>query len=102
MNNDILNTPIEFLKGVGPNRAKLIKNELKISNFKDISYQCNSLIVLDVDNTIFYYPNLDQKWWINSINDKMLHKKLSFNDADREFLQRIAHETIEDFYNIKL
>ena len=36
MNNDILNTPIEFLKGVGPNRAKLIKDELKISNFKDL------------------------------------------------------------------
>ena len=39
MNNDILNTPIEFLKGVGPNRAKLIKNELKISNFKDLLFQ---------------------------------------------------------------
>jgi len=26
----------------------------------------------------------------------------TINDADREFLQRIAHETIEDFYNIKL
>ena len=39
MNNDILNTPIEFLKGVGPNRAKLIKDELKISNFKDLLFQ---------------------------------------------------------------
>ena len=39
MNNDILNTPIEFLKGVGPNRAKLIKEELKISNFKDLLFQ---------------------------------------------------------------
>ena len=39
MNNDILNTSIEFLKGVGPNRAKLIKNELKISKFKDLLFQ---------------------------------------------------------------
>jgi len=39
MNNDILNTSIEFLKGVGPNRAKLIKKELKISNFKDLLFQ---------------------------------------------------------------
>ena len=26
----------------------------------------------------------------------------AINDSDREFLQKIAHETIEDFYNIKL
>jgi hypothetical protein len=26
----------------------------------------------------------------------------TINDSDREFLQKIAHETIEDFYNIKL
>ena len=39
MNNDILNTQIEFLKGVGPNRGKLIKDELKISNFKDLLFQ---------------------------------------------------------------
>ena len=39
MNNDILNTSIEFLKGIGPNRAKLIKSELKISTFKDLLFQ---------------------------------------------------------------
>ncbi len=39
MNKDILNTSIEFLKGVGPNRAKLIKNELKLSKFKDLLFQ---------------------------------------------------------------
>ena len=39
MNNDVLNTSIEFLKGVGPNRARLIKDELKISKFKDLLFQ---------------------------------------------------------------
>ena len=39
MNTDILNTSIEFLKGVGPNRAKLIKSELNISTFKDLLFQ---------------------------------------------------------------
>ena len=39
MNNDVLKTSIEFLKGVGPNRAKLIRNELKISNFKELLFQ---------------------------------------------------------------
>ena len=39
MNNDVLNNSIEFLKGVGPNRARLIKDELKISKFKDLLFQ---------------------------------------------------------------
>ena len=34
--NDILRIPIEFLKGVGPKRAELLKNELGISFFEDL------------------------------------------------------------------
>lgn len=34
--NDILFTPIEFLKGVGPKRAELLKKELGISFFQDL------------------------------------------------------------------
>lgn len=33
MTNDFLNTPIEYLKGVGPKRAELLKGELGISTF---------------------------------------------------------------------
>lgn len=33
MLNDFLNTPIEYLKGVGPKRAELLKDELGISTF---------------------------------------------------------------------
>ena len=36
MNNGLLNTPIDYLKGVGPNRAKLLKKELKIYTFQDL------------------------------------------------------------------
>ena len=38
MNIDLFNTPIEYLKGVGPNRAKLLKDELKIFTYKDLLY----------------------------------------------------------------
>ena len=38
MNIDIFKTPIEFLKGVGPNRAKLLKDQLKIFTYKDLLY----------------------------------------------------------------
>ena len=34
--NNLLITPIEYLKGVGPKRAELLKKELKIFSFGDL------------------------------------------------------------------
>ena len=36
MNVPSLQTPIEYLKGVGPNRADLLKKELGIHTFQDL------------------------------------------------------------------
>ena len=36
MNSNILQTPIDYLKGVGPNRAELLKKELGIFTFQDL------------------------------------------------------------------
>ncbi len=36
MNSGVLQTPIDFLKGVGPNRADLLKKELGIHTFQDL------------------------------------------------------------------
>jgi len=36
MDAKTLQTPIEYLKGVGPNRADLLKTELQIHNFQDL------------------------------------------------------------------
>ena len=36
MNSNLLNTPIDYLKGLGINRSDLIKKELKIFNYKDL------------------------------------------------------------------
>ncbi len=38
MSHDIFETPIEFLKGVGPQRADLLKDEVDIFVFKDLLY----------------------------------------------------------------
>lgn len=38
MQSDFLQTPIEFLKGVGPARAKLLREELGISVFEDLLF----------------------------------------------------------------
>ena len=36
MNNDFLNQSVEFIKGVGPSRSKLLKDELNIKTVKDL------------------------------------------------------------------
>ena len=36
MNNHFLHTSIDYLKGVGPNRSKLFKKELKIFTYQDL------------------------------------------------------------------
>ena len=36
MNSQLLQTPIDYLKGVGPNRADLLKKELGIHTFQDL------------------------------------------------------------------
>ena len=38
-NTDILESPIEFLKGIGPSRADLLKKELSIFKFRDLLMQ---------------------------------------------------------------
>ena len=35
---DILETPIDYLKGVGPSRSNLLKKELRIFNYGDLLY----------------------------------------------------------------
>ena len=38
MVSDILQTPIDYLKGVGPSRAKLLRSELGLKTFQDLIY----------------------------------------------------------------
>ncbi len=54
MVNDILQTPIEFLKGVGPTRASILRSELGIKTFQDLIYLFPRRYV---DRTQFYSIN---------------------------------------------
>ena len=38
MKQNYLITPIDYLKGVGPNRADLLKSELKVFTYKYLLY----------------------------------------------------------------
>jgi len=51
---DSLKTSLEYLKGIGPNRAELIKNELKVSNYQDLLY---FFPIRYIDRTRFYNIN---------------------------------------------
>ena len=51
---DKLQTPIEYLKGVGPNRANLLKQELNISTFQDLLHFFPNRYI---DRSTFYKIN---------------------------------------------
>ncbi len=58
MNSNFFQTPIDFMKGVGPNRADLLKKELGIHTFQDL---LNLFPNRYLDRTQFYKINQLQK-----------------------------------------
>ena len=50
MQHNILDTPIEYLKGVGPQRAAVLKKELQIFTYKNLInfIPLNTLIVPNI------------------------------------------------------
>ena len=71
MNPSILQTPIDYLKGVGPNRAELLRSELGIHTFQDL---------------IHLFPN-------RYIDRTRFHKinELQRNNADIQLVGKITH-----------
>ncbi len=51
MNRQIFQTPVEYLKGVGANRADVLKKELGIANFEDL---LRHFPYKHIDRTRFY------------------------------------------------
>jgi ATP-dependent DNA helicase RecG len=73
MNPDILQTPIDYLKGVGPNRADLLRTELGIHTYQDL---INLFPNRYIDKTQFYKINELQR--VNAdvqIIGKIIHLK---------------------------
>ena len=68
--NNILETPIEFLKGVGPQRAQLLKTELNISNFEEL-----------LQHFPFRYVDRSKFYNIAEVTDDVVITRLSVTDA---------------------
>jgi ATP-dependent DNA helicase RecG len=58
MNTNFLQTPIDYLKGVGPNRAELLRSELGIDTYQDL---INLFPNRYIDRTQFYKINQLQR-----------------------------------------
>ncbi len=71
MNSTYLLTPIDYLKGIGPNRAKLLKEELSIYTYSDLLHFFPNRYI---DRTKYYKIN-----------------ELQRNDAEVQIVGKITH-----------
>ena len=94
MSNSLLQTPIEYLKGVGPQRGELLRKELNIHRYEDlINFYPNRYI----DRTRYYKINELQKNESEvQIIGKIIHiKTVEFGKAKKRLVATFVDETGE-------
>jgi ATP-dependent DNA helicase RecG len=94
MSNSLLQTPIEYLKGVGPQRGELLRKELNIHRYEDlINFYPNRYI----DRTRYYKINELQKNDSEvQIIGKIIHMKtVEFGKAKKRLVATFVDETSE-------
>lgn len=94
--NDFLSTPIEFLKGVGPAKAELLKKELQIFSFVDLLFH-------------FPYRHIDRSkiYKINELNADLPYVQLkgvitSFKLVGEKRKQRLVATLADDTGQMEL
>ncbi len=92
----LLQTPIEFLKGVGPNRADLLKKELNIATYRDlINFFPNRYI----DKTAFYkIAQLQQNSSEVQVVGKIVHLKM----VEQKRGKRLVADFVDDTGRMEL
>ncbi|RRJ91315.1 ATP-dependent DNA helicase RecG [Paenimyroides tangerinum] len=92
MQNSILDTPIEYLKGVGPHRGDILKKELQIFTFKDLlNFYPNRYL----DRTKYYKIN-ELTYHLTSevqIIGKIIHIKTVEQKRGKRFVATFMDET---------
>ena len=94
MSNSLLQTPIEYLKGVGPQRGELLRKELNIHRYEDLfNFYPNRYI----DRTRYYKINELQKNDSEvQIIGKIIHiKTVEFGKAKKRLVATFVDETGE-------
>ncbi|MCM4154603.1 ATP-dependent DNA helicase RecG [Gramella sp. AN32] len=96
MNQNLLQTPIEYLKGVGPNRAETLKKELDIRTYRDlINFFPNRYL----DKTGFYkIKDLQQ----NSSEVQVIGKIVHLKAIEQKRGQRLVADFIDETGKMEL
>ncbi len=92
MSNSLLQTPIEYLKGVGPQRGELLRKELNIQRYEDL---VNFFPNRYIDRTRYYKINELQKNDSEvQIIGKIIHiKTVEFGKAKKRLVATFVDET---------
>ncbi len=94
--NNLLQTPIDYLKGVGPNRADLLRKELGIHTYQDlINFFPNRYI----DKTRFYKIKELQQ---NTAEVQVIGKIINIKTVDQKRGSRMVAEFIDDTGKMEL
>ena len=84
MNSNFLQTPIDYLKGVGPNRADLLRKELGIHTFQDL---INLFPNRYIDRTQYYKINQLQR---NSTDVQIIGKIIDVREVAQKRGKRLV------------
>ncbi len=96
MIQNLLQTPIEYLKGVGPNRADVLKKELNIESYRDlINFFPNRYI----DKTGFYKINQLRR---NSSEVQIVGKIVHMKMVEQKRGKRLVADFVDDTGKMEL
>ncbi|SHG07103.1 ATP-dependent DNA helicase RecG [Salegentibacter echinorum] len=96
MNANLLQTPIDYLKGVGPNRADLMRKELGIHTYQDL---LNFFPNRYLDKTCFYKINELQR---NSAEVQIVGKITHLKSVEQKRGKRLVADFVDDTGKMKL
>ncbi|WP_081211421.1 ATP-dependent DNA helicase RecG [Salegentibacter sediminis] len=96
MNANLLQTPIDYLKGVGPNRAKVLKTELGIQTYGDL---LNFFPNRYLDKTRFYKINELQR---NSADVQVVGKITHIKSVEQKRGKRLVADFIDSTGKMEL
>lgn len=91
MSNTFLNTPIEYLKGVGPQKAEMLKKELQIFKYSDL---LSFYPFRYVDRTKFYkIKDINSDLPFVQLRGKITHTKILGTKRAQRFVATLTDDT---------
>ena len=96
MSNNLLQTPIEYLKGVGPNRGELLRKELGIHKYQDL---INLFPNRYIDRTRYYKINELQN---NNAEVQIIGKIINIKTVEQKRGKRLVATFVDDTGQMEL